>query len=52
MHGGVIYLKGNVPDFQLGKEVGIAELEEKDYYFFGNSLASSPVILATMPGGY
>ena len=31
MHGGVIYLRGNVNDFQLGKEVGIAELDEKDY---------------------
>ncbi len=31
MHGGVIYLRGNVGDYQLGKEVGTAELEEKDY---------------------
>jgi glutamate synthase domain-containing protein 3 len=31
MHGGVIYLRGSVDDFQLGKEVGVAELEEKDY---------------------
>ncbi|MBN2462167.1 MAG: hypothetical protein JXB43_01035 [Dehalococcoidia bacterium] len=30
MHGGVIYLRGNVADFQLGKEVGVAELDEKD----------------------
>jgi glutamate synthase domain-containing protein 3 len=30
MHGGVIYLRGSVDDFQLGKEVGVAELEEKD----------------------
>ncbi len=30
MHGGVIYLKGSVDDFQLGKEVGVAELEEND----------------------
>lgn len=30
MHGGVIYLRGNVKDYQLGKEVGIAELEEND----------------------
>ena len=30
MHGGVIYLRGDVQDFQLGKEVGIAELEEED----------------------
>jgi glutamate synthase domain-containing protein 3 len=31
MHGGVIYLRGTVDDFQLGKEVGIAEIEENDY---------------------
>ncbi|MEE8413349.1 MAG: hypothetical protein V3R96_02245 [Dehalococcoidales bacterium] len=30
MHGGVIYLKGNVEDYQLGKEVGVAELDEND----------------------
>ena len=31
MHGGVIYLRGSVKDYQLGKEVGVAELEQKDY---------------------
>jgi glutamate synthase domain-containing protein 3 len=31
MHGGVIYLRGDVDDFQLGKEVGIAELDGGDY---------------------
>lgn len=31
MHGGVIYLRGSVEDYQLGKEVGVTELEEKDY---------------------
>ena len=31
MHGGVIYLRGSVEDYQLGKEVGVATLEEKDY---------------------
>ena len=30
MHGGVIYLRGSVDDYQLGKEVGISELEEGD----------------------
>ena len=30
MHSGIIYMRGNVQDFQLGKEVGIAELDEKD----------------------
>ena len=31
MHGGVIYLRGNIKDYQLGKEVGVAELEENDH---------------------
>jgi glutamate synthase domain-containing protein 3 len=31
MHGGVIYMRGNVQEFQLGKEVGVAELNENDY---------------------
>ncbi len=31
MHGGVIYLRGSINDFQLGKEVGTAEPEEKDW---------------------
>ncbi len=31
MHGGTIYLRGDVSDFQLGKEVGLAELDENDY---------------------
>jgi len=31
MHGGVIYLRGNIKEYQLGKEVGIAPLDEKDY---------------------
>ena len=31
MHGGVIYLKGSVKDYQLGREVGVTELEEKDH---------------------
>jgi glutamate synthase domain-containing protein 3 len=31
MHGGVIYLRGEVRDFQLGKEVGVTEPEEADY---------------------
>ena len=30
MHGGVIYLRGNVEDYQLGKEVGVTELKEDD----------------------
>jgi glutamate synthase domain-containing protein 3 len=31
MHGGVIYMRGEVHEFQLGKEVGVAELNENDY---------------------
>lgn len=31
MHGGIIYLRGKVNEFQLGKEVGVAELGEDDY---------------------
>ena len=30
MHGGVMYVRGNVEEYQLGKEVGVAELEETD----------------------
>ncbi len=32
MHGGAIYLRGNVEEYQLGREVGIAELEENDFH--------------------
>lgn len=31
MHGGVIYIRGQIEDYQLGKEVGSAELEDSDY---------------------
>jgi glutamate synthase domain-containing protein 3 len=30
MHGGIIYLRGNIADYQLGKEVGVTELEMSD----------------------
>jgi len=30
MHGGVIYLRGRINEYQLGKEVGIEELNEDD----------------------
>jgi len=30
MHGGVIYLRGSVEEYQLGKEVGVAQLEDTD----------------------
>jgi len=32
MHGGVIYLRGNIEEHQLGREVGIAGLDENDRY--------------------
>jgi glutamate synthase domain-containing protein 3 len=31
MHGGVVYMRGKVQAFQLGKEVGVAALDENDY---------------------
>jgi len=31
MHGGVIYLRGSVEEYQLGKEVGVAQLEDADH---------------------
>jgi glutamate synthase domain-containing protein 3 len=30
MHGGVMYLRGRVNDYQLGKEVGVVEIDEDD----------------------
>ncbi|MBN1177049.1 MAG: hypothetical protein JXA51_05150 [Dehalococcoidales bacterium] len=35
MHGGIIYVRGNVDEYQLGKEVGVAELEDKDHAALG-----------------
>jgi glutamate synthase domain-containing protein 3 len=31
MHGGAIYIRGDVEEFQLGREVGVAELDENDH---------------------
>jgi glutamate synthase domain-containing protein 3 len=31
MHGGIIYMRGDVQEFQLGKEIGVAELDENDH---------------------
>jgi glutamate synthase domain-containing protein 3 len=31
MHGGAIYIRGDVEEFQLGKEVGVAELDKNDH---------------------
>jgi glutamate synthase domain-containing protein 3 len=30
MHGGVIYIRGKVEEYQLGKEVGVAKPDESD----------------------
>jgi len=30
MHGGIIYIRGKVEEHQLGKEVGVAQLDDKD----------------------
>jgi glutamate synthase domain-containing protein 3 len=35
MHGGVIYIRGDVEEFQLGKEVGVTELDENDHSVLG-----------------
>ncbi len=33
MHGGTIYIRGKVEDYQLGKEVGVVEMTEDDRNF-------------------
>jgi glutamate synthase domain-containing protein 3 len=38
MHGGTIYIRGEVEEFQLGKEIGVAELDENDYSVLTNLL--------------
>ncbi len=35
MHGGVIYLRGEIEKYQLGKEVGVKELEDEDWALLG-----------------
>jgi len=39
MHGGVIYVHGNIQDYQFGKEVGVTDLTEKDYDTLGKYVA-------------
>lgn len=39
MHGGVIYIRGNVESHQLGKEVGTQELSEGDYAVLGKYIS-------------
>ena len=38
MHGGAIYLRGEVEESQLGKEVGIKELNDADFEILNNIL--------------
>ena len=38
MHGGAMYIRGQVKDFQLGKEVKVFELDEKDHKNLENYL--------------
>ncbi|MBI4285969.1 MAG: hypothetical protein HY670_08770 [Chloroflexi bacterium] len=38
MHGGAIYLRGAIKAHQLGKEVGAAKLDEKDYDVLGKAV--------------
>ncbi len=33
MHGGVIYVRGNVPEYKLGKEVKVVDIDESDLEF-------------------
>jgi glutamate synthase domain-containing protein 3 len=35
MHGGVIYIRGSVADYQLGQEVGVAGLKAEDKKLLG-----------------
>jgi glutamate synthase domain-containing protein 3 len=49
MHGGIIYLRGNVKEYQLGKEVGIAPLEEKDYQLLQKLVAEFAVHFGYKP---
>ncbi|MFH1662992.1 MAG: hypothetical protein ABH934_03650 [Chloroflexota bacterium] len=39
MHGGVIYIRGCIDDYQLGKEVGKAELDDEDNKLLGQLVA-------------
>jgi len=43
MHGGVIYLRGSIESHQLGKEVGISELEKADWQVLKKLIAEFAV---------
>ncbi len=38
MHGGAIYIRGKVETWQLGKEVGVVDLSEKDWKFLEDQI--------------
>ena len=38
MHGGVIYMRGRVEEYQLGREVGIGDLDDGDRQVLGGLL--------------
>jgi len=38
IHGGIIYVRGNVPDYKLGKEIKVLEINEDDMNFLQNIL--------------
>jgi glutamate synthase domain-containing protein 3 len=38
MHGGVIYIRGSINSNQLGREVGIVDLDEKDYHILEENI--------------
>ena len=39
MHGGAIFLRGRIESHQLGKEVGVAALDEKDRQMLESAVA-------------
>lgn len=39
MHGGTIYIRGEVKDYQLGKEVGVRELDDNDWAVLSNLIS-------------
>ena len=49
MHGGVIYLTGEVNGYQLGKEVGIASLDESDRLTLGKLVTEFCLHFGTEP---
>ncbi len=40
MHGGIIFIRGKIEKWQLGKEVGIVDMEQKDWKFLEEQVES------------